>query len=580
MISRCAALLALSSSPFASDAYALRAVGVRRRRSDVVVAAARATPSSSAAERYAGYSTRDSFNLVVLGDLHLEDDMSFHEQARDDCVRALRTLSLLPDRPSSSNDDDDDDVSVRTVLDELADVPAGELDEGQLEMMLRHRRDGGDLANCNLVSLGDLGRKDIRHEPGDAGTTASFEAARDFLDGFGLPGPYDLVTGNHDLEGLDEFDTDEANLAAWSECFGRDAPHFARRVGRRTLLVGLSTVRFRDAPHSSHECHVDDDQLDWFRRTVADHPVEDGWRILVFTHAPVMGSGLRVLQGVHVVNGCAWQNHCSPPDVRAAFVRIVRESPQIVLWASGHFHLSQDFPDSLSRVNRCTFVQVNVVGPKSTRDKTRQTRVVRGNSERMEIYSINHHVRDENGNAEIRLDAVLDLRENAMNLKYEGRWSTGDSSETSNGDEHEEEEEEEWFGAYVPREEDGCYMDNPSGLVANKDNIDNVVCWWHMRDGAVLGVHDGQIVEYDSETLSPLGIVVSEKELHGREVLVVDDSRAVVLVDPDHADQMEVVHPNDDGSYWRKFQRNKRVRQEEKARELAAKLWLERTGAT
>lgn len=91
----------------------------------------------------------------------------------------------------------------------------------------------------------------------------------------------------------------------------------------------------------------------------------------------------------------------------------------------------------------------------------------------------------------------------------------------------------------------------------------------------MLGFHEGQIVEYDSLTLSPLGIVVNSKELGNREVLVVDNSRALVLVNPD-TDEMEVIHPNDDGSYWRKYQRNKRVRQEEKAREAAAKLWLER----
>lgn len=96
-----------------------------------------------------------------------------------------------------------------------------------------------------------------------------------------------------------------------------------------------------------------------------------------------------------------------------------------------------------------------------------------------------------------------------------------------------------------------------------------------ISDGKVLGVHEGQIVEYDAETLSPLGIVVNSKELGNREVLVVDNSRALVLVNPE-TDDMEVIHPNDDGSYWRKYQRNKRVRQEEKAREAAAKLWLER----
>lgn len=128
----------------------------------------------------------------------------------------------------------------------------------------------------HLVSLGDLGRKDIRHEPGDAGTTQSFRDAKAFLDGFaGIP--YNLVTGNHDLGGLDEFDSDAGNLQAWMNVFGMSkdayAPGFCRQVGERTLLVGLSTVRFRDAPFSSHEVHVDDAQMDWFRNVVESHPM-------------------------------------------------------------------------------------------------------------------------------------------------------------------------------------------------------------------------------------------------------------------------------------------------------------------
>ncbi len=98
-----------------------------------------------------------------------------------------------------------------------------------------------------------------------------------------------------------------------------------------------------------------------------------------------------------------------------------------------------------------------------------------------------------------------------------------------------------------------------------------------MADDKVLGVHDGQIVEYDAETLSPLGIVVNKKDMENKELLVVDESKVVVLVHRE-TDAIEVVHPNDDGSYWRKYQRNKRIRQEEKAREAAAKLWLERKG--
>ena len=99
------------------------------------------------------------------------------------------------------------------------------------------------------------------------------------------------------------------------------------------------------------------------------------------------------------------------------------------------------------------------------------------------------------------------------------------------------------------------------------------VCWWHMADGKVLGLHAGQLVEYDSETLSPLGVVINAQRLCGREVVVVQEGTAVVLVD-DRTKEMEVIHPNDDGSYWRKFQRNKRLRLEEKAREEVAKRWI------
>lgn len=75
------------------------------------------------------------------------------------------------------------------------------------------------------------------------------------------------------------------------------------------------------------------------------------------------------------------------------------------------------------------------------------------------------------------------------------------------------------------------------------------------------------------ETLSPLGIVVNQKSLGKRAVVVVENGTVLCLVD-EETDKIEVVHPNEDGSYWRKFQRNKKVRLEEKAREALAKSWL------
>ncbi len=225
-------------------------------------------------------------------------------------------------------------------------------------------------------------------------------------------------------------------------------------------------------------------------------------------------------------------------------------------WASGHFHLSHDYEDSITRVGSCIFMQVGVIGPKSTRDARRQTRLIQGCSERIRIFSINHHKRDHNNKADLRQDAEVDL--------LTGEVKVFPTNELVDSD---------WFQAYIPREEDGCYIESPDGSIADASSMGSKVCWWHMADGKVLGLHAGQLVEYDSETLSPLGVVVNADHLGEREVVVVQDGTAVVLVE-DETKQMEVIHPNEDGSYWRKFQRNKRLRLEEKAREEVAKRWM------
>merc|ERR1712070_601559 len=122
---------------------------------------------------------------------------------------------------------------------------------------------------------------------------------------------------------------------------------------------------------------------------------------------------------------------------------------------------------------------------------------------------------------------------------------------------------------------------NPDGtineMVDNPDMTDKeTVCWWHMKDGAVLGVHNGMVIEYDPSTLAPLGMVVSRDELVDRKVAVIDDEwggSALVLYDEDSND-VTVVQPNEDGSYWRKVVRNKMHRMREQRRVKAAKAWI------
>jgi hypothetical protein len=311
-------------------------------------------------------------------------------------------------------------------------------------------------------------------------------------------------------------------------------------------------------------------QIDWFQRTVEECPADDGWRVFVFSHAPPMGSGLRVLQENHVVNGCCWLNHSGKNLVR--FIEIVRSNPCIKAWFSGHFHLGQDYQDSITYPdgnNRgsCVFAQTAVMGKKSSRDTRQQSRLLRGTKNGFTISTIDHS----KGGKE-RLDATVSY--------------VGNNRETvAYAHPSEDYDHDAFFSAYTPEPEDGCYLVENENCGSNSINVEckeDSVCWWHMADGRVLGIHDGMVLEYDASTLAPLGLVVGRDELMGKQLAIVDSGidagkggpklpgreQAVILYDDEM--NVTVVQPNEDGSYWRKIVRNKVVRMKEKRREKAA----------
>lgn len=435
---------------------------------------------------------------------------------------------------------------------------------------LKNVLEDGTRPNSGVVSLGDLGESKDCTGSGSlfAGTTECFNLAREFLDGFKVP--FEVIGGNHDLEGIDEFSTDQANMEAYLKAFDKPTPYFKRTIADKTILVGLGSTVFRDALYTSHEVYIDDEQVQWFKETVEKHPAEDGWRIFVFSHAPPMGSGLRVLQENHVVNGCCWLNHSSKNT--RVFIDLVRANPSIKAWFSGHFHLGQDYQDSITFPDgadrgSCVFCQTAVMSAKSSRDTRQQSRVLRGNKNGFTIGTINHQK-----DGEERLDATITYTDNTHESIVYAHPSV-------------DYDHDAWFQAYTPQEEDGCYIDNLEGTDLTKAGEDGAVCWWHMACGRVLGVHKGMVIEYDASTLAPLGLVVGKDELAGRAVAVIDSGldnqdgsydavqiekreQAVILYDDEG--NITVVQPNEDGSYWRKIVRNKMVRMKEKRREKAA----------
>lgn len=47
---------------------------------------------------------------------------------------------------------------------------------------------------------------------------------------------YEVIGGNHDLEGIDEFLTDEANLEAFMRLHKKPTPHFVRQASARSQI--------------------------------------------------------------------------------------------------------------------------------------------------------------------------------------------------------------------------------------------------------------------------------------------------------------------------------------------------------
>jgi len=365
--------------------------------------------------------------------------------------------------------------------------------------------------------------------------------------------PYTLVTGNHDLEGFDDFATDAANLAAWQRTFSQHH-HWAATAGNH-LLVGLSTIRFRDAPGSCHEVFVDAKQLAWFEETLAAHRLMP---TLVFSHAPPMGCGLRTLPAVHVKNRCAWLNHGEvDPDVAPQrFAEIAAVNPQVKLWFSGHFHLSHDYADSTSTCGECTFVQTGVIGATSSRDGRRHSRLVRASPSGFDLYTVDH-----NAGGALRLD-VSRRYDGSAPMVVTPPTEQALACDPSSG----------WMCAL-----DACELPGTGGAPATE------LPAWLYTGASELTVQEGALVEYDNLTRAPLGVVV-RKIAPGSRVRLVDAAGrpaegaaavAVEVVGPDGETVEETVRRGLNGRFYQTFQENKykkwlKAQEEKKAMAVAA----------
>ena len=265
----------------------------------------------------------------------------------------------------------------------------------------------------------------------------------------------------------------------------------------------------------------------------------------------------------------------------------MRKHRCIKAWFSGHFHLGQNYQNSITFPNSdeaeedgllpdrgsCVFCQTSVMRSGTSRDGHRQSRVLRGRPDGFEIMTVDHA-----HGGKVRVDARVTYTDCDNEV---GTYVT------------QEDEEHQFEQLYTPILDDDHSEHLPEeGLVEYDDTLlldddvsEETATWFYLKEGGrVLGIYKGMLLEYDPSTLAPLGLVVSADELIGKRVAVIDADvyedasssantgpvQAVVLIDEDD-ESVVVVQPNEDGSYWRKIVRNKMVRMLEMRREKAAK---------
>lgn len=310
----------------------------------------------------------------------------------------------------------------------------------------RARKQLQALALDAVVQLGDHGG--YTH----CGTWQSFQEGLDFLSSLGAP--FSTLIGNHDLEG-EEYASDADSVAAFLRAFGYARPYYTIELGE-ALGVCLSSTSFRSNPFCQHEVRLDAAQVAWFEATLEanrDRPT------FVFSHAPIIGSGLRVLQSIHLKCPNAWLNHTGDAG---RFVRLLGGHPQVKLWFSAHDHLGHDYPDSVTRVGACHFVHVGVIGQVS-RDGRRTSRLVEHDASGFTLATFDHlggQRRDE-------------LRHDYASGRTERRY------EPCGGD------DSEHFG--------------PPPFPLHAQRLE--------AEQSVFAVHRGMLVEFDRELQAPIGVV-------------------------------------------------------------------------
>lgn len=239
------------------------------------------------------------------------------------------------------------------------------------------------------VFLGDMGCN------ARLGSREGAQSAKKLLDR--LERPVIALLGNHDVEYRPESGERPAPLQWYDETFG-GRPWRAVETEEALLLCLSVEPQPRESWLTRHSLYVSEEQFAWAREQLEKHPEKP---TILFTHAPMAGSGIRCCPPIHSAATDAYLDH-SYQALR--WKKLARENPQIRAWCSAHFHMGHDYPAALTWAEDTLHISCGVASS-AARDGCRQTRFLELGEGKLIVSTLTH---DQEGG--LRRDATLNLR--------------------------------------------------------------------------------------------------------------------------------------------------------------------------
>lgn len=244
------------------------------------------------------------------------------------------------------------------------------------ELTIKAMEDVAMIAPDLVIPLGDFGRN------GRIGRPEGLREAKDYLDRIGAP--LRPIMGNHDLEresgGVQPSGMMEK---AFLDIFGLQEPYGVLEFPEWRLFFASTEPQPADSCYDVQECYATDRQFDALVAKLKERP---GVPVIFFTHAPPIGSGLRTVPRVHVRSTNAYLDQNHDPY---RWLELVRSFPEIVMWFSAHYHLSQGYANSHTILQETHFFLTGVHSS-CTRDGKRQSRVLDIDSSGIGVRTLDH----------------------------------------------------------------------------------------------------------------------------------------------------------------------------------------------